>query len=550
MNRRTRVAILAAACLGVLTAITGVVVSLPAYAATTQQTFLTFYGWYDNTPPGNDISHPKIHSGAGGKGTFADPITFATATAELSPGTKVWVPRVKKYFIMEDDCQECGEDWSSHGPNGGPGLRHIDLWIGGKGGSAFDAIDCEDALTHYNADGTPVLEPVVVSPPSNEPVDNTPLFNTGTGECYGGAQANRTIGQYKNGSNGQCLDDPGNTSTTGTQLKTAACNGSAEQTFTFHGAFLIINNRCAGMSSGKVVLQTCTGGPAQQWSVNPNGTISDIQTGQKCVRASGTSVVAGSCSGSASQWTFTSASQPPGNDFALSVSPASGSAAPGGSATATVGTSVSSGTAESVALSASGAPAGVTVSFAPASVTAGGTSTMTVATTASAAPGTYTVTVKGTATSATHSASYALTVTGSGGGGAVLLSQGKPATASSLESSSFPAGNAFDGNLTGTRWASKEGVDPQWLQVDLGASATISHVKLTWEAAYAKSYTIQVSADGQTWTTIYTTTTGNGATDDLTGLAGTGRYVRMHGTVRGTAYGYSLYEMQVYGTTA
>ena len=548
MNRRVRIAVLAAACFGVVTAVTGVVVGLPAYAATTQQTFLTFYGWYDNTPPGNDISFPKLHSGAGGKGTFADPITFATAKAELAPGTKVWVPRVKKYFIMEDSCQECGEDWSGHGPNGGPGLRHIDLWIGGKGGNAFDAIDCEDALTHYNADNTPTLEPVVVSPPSNEPVDNTPLFNTSTGACYGGAQPNKTVGQYKNASNGQCLDDPGNTATTGTQLKTAACNGSAEQRFTFHGAFLVINNRCAGMSSGKVVLQTCTGGPAQQWSINPNGTISDIQTGQKCVRISGTSVVAGSCSGSASQWAFTAAST--GNDFSVAVNPAAGSADPGGSTTATVSTSVAGGTAESVALSATGAPAGVTVSFAPASVPAGGTATMTVATTAAVAPGSYSVTVVGTSASATHSAGYALTVNGSGGGGnPVLLSQGKPATASSLESSSLPASAAFDGNLTSTRWASKEGVDPQWLQVDLGTSASISHVKLTWEAAYAKSYTIQVSADGQAWTTVYSTTTGNGATDDLTSLSGTGRYVRMNGTARGTAYGYSLYEMQVYGTT-
>ena len=133
-------------------------------------------------------------------------------------------------------------------------------------------------------------------------------------------------------------------------------------------------------------------------------------------------------------------------------------------------------------------------------------------------------------------------------GTAVLLSQGKSATASSLESSSFPASNAFDGNLTSTRWSSKEGVDPQWLRVDLGATAKISHVKLTWEAAYAKSYTIQTSADGTTWTTIFSTTTGNGGTDDLTGLSGTGRYVRILGTARGTAYGYSLYEMQVYGT--
>src|SRR4051794_3977119 len=73
-----------------------------AAAATTQQTFLTFYGWYDNTPPGGEISYPQIHDTAGGKGTYADPITFATSTAELKAGTKVWVPRVKKYFIMED----------------------------------------------------------------------------------------------------------------------------------------------------------------------------------------------------------------------------------------------------------------------------------------------------------------------------------------------------------------------------------------------------------------------------------------------------------------
>jgi hypothetical protein len=135
------------------------------------------------------------------------------------------------------------------------------------------------------------------------------------------------------------------------------------------------------------------------------------------------------------------------------------------------------------------------------------------------------------------------------GGSPVLLSQGKAATASSVESSSLAAGAAFDGNLTSTRWASKEGVDPQWLRVDLGATATVSEVKLTWEAAYGKSYTIQTSPDGTTWTTIYSTTTGNGATDDLTGLAGTGRYVRMNGTARGTAYGYSVFEMQVYGTT-
>jgi hypothetical protein len=148
MTRRALV-LVATLFLALATAFAG---GTPANAATTQQTFLTFYGWWDNTPPGGDIAYPRIHDTAGGEGTYADPVTFATSTSELKAGTEVWVPRVKKYFIMEDGCDECSDDWSGHGPNGGPGLRHIDLWLGGQGGSAFDAIDCEDALTHYNAD--------------------------------------------------------------------------------------------------------------------------------------------------------------------------------------------------------------------------------------------------------------------------------------------------------------------------------------------------------------------------------------------------------------
>lgn len=531
------------AVVSLVLAVMSVFAASPADAATTQQTFLTFYGWWDNTPPGGDISFPQIHDTAGGKGTFDDPITFATATAELKAGTKVWVPRVRKYFIMEDGCDECDQDWNGHGPNGGPNLRHIDLWLGGQGGSAMDAIDCEDALTHYNADNTPVMEPVVVDPPSNEDFDATPIFNTSTGECYGGAQPNKTVGAYKNVSTGMCMEDPNNSSSSGTQMKTAPCSGSAAQEFTFHGAFFVKNNMCLGNSSGKIVLQSCTAGPNQQWSVNPsNKTISDIQTSKKCFRDASGSVTAGSCSGTPSQWDFTASGGT--NDFSVNVSPGSGSITGGGSVTSTVTTT---GTG-SIALSASNVPAGATVTFTPSTVTAGGTSTLKVATTADAPAGTYPITVTGTAAGTSHTATYTLTVGGSGPGQPVLLSQGQPATASSLESSSFPAGNAFDGDLTKTRWASKEGSDPQWLRIDLGSTAAISRVKLTWEAAYAKSYTIQTSPDGSVWTTIYTTSTGNGGTDDLTGLSGTGRYVRMNGTVRGTQYGYSLYEMQVYGT--
>ncbi|MEV0429213.1 discoidin domain-containing protein [Micromonospora sp. NPDC050495] len=127
-----------------------------------------------------------------------------------------------------------------------------------------------------------------------------------------------------------------------------------------------------------------------------------------------------------------------------------------------------------------------------------------------------------------------------------LLSQGRPTSASSVENAGNPATNATDGNA-GTRWSSAF-ADPQWLQVDLGAAATISRVVLTWEAAYGRAYQIQTSTDGAAWTTVYATTSGDGGTDDLT-VSGTGRYVRMYGTARATAYGYSLWEFQVYGST-
>ncbi|MEY9907261.1 hypothetical protein ABIA35_003490 [Catenulispora sp. MAP12-49] len=123
------------------------------------------------------------------------------------------------------------------------------------------------------------------------------------------------------------------------------------------------------------------------------------------------------------------------------------------------------------------------------------------------------------------------------------LSQGKPATASSTESSSYPASNAVDGNSS-TRWSSQFS-DPQWLQVDLGTPQTFTKVVLSWEAAYGKDYQIQTSNDATNWTTVYTRTGGTGGTETLTGFTGTGRYVRMYGTARGTQWGYSLYEFQV-----
>ncbi|UWP87539.1 discoidin domain-containing protein [Dactylosporangium fulvum] len=143
-------------------------------------------------------------------------------------------------------------------------------------------------------------------------------------------------------------------------------------------------------------------------------------------------------------------------------------------------------------------------------------------------------------------AGYAVVTAGVANAAGPLLSQGKPTTASSSENAGAGPGLATDGNA-GTRWSSAFS-DPQWIQVDLGATATIDQVVLNWEAAYARAFQLQVSTNGTTWTTVYNTTTGSGGVQTLA-VSGTGRYVRMYGTVRGTAYGYSLWEFQVFGTT-
>ncbi|MFF4896330.1 discoidin domain-containing protein [Streptomyces sp. NPDC001068] len=126
------------------------------------------------------------------------------------------------------------------------------------------------------------------------------------------------------------------------------------------------------------------------------------------------------------------------------------------------------------------------------------------------------------------------------------LSQGKTATASSAENGGTAAANAVDGN-TGTRWSSAF-TDDQWLQVDLGATATVTQVVLNWETAYGKDYKVQISANGSSWTDLKSVTGGDGGVDTLD-VSGQGRYVRMQGVHRATQYGYSLWEFQVFGST-
>ncbi|RKT57215.1 discoidin domain-containing protein [Saccharothrix australiensis] len=127
-----------------------------------------------------------------------------------------------------------------------------------------------------------------------------------------------------------------------------------------------------------------------------------------------------------------------------------------------------------------------------------------------------------------------------------LLSQGRPVTVTSVEDDSLAGQFAVDGRAD-TRWASAPGIDPQSLTVDLGGAAEVHEVIVRWEDAYATKYKVQLSANGSTWTDLSSRSSGDGDSDTHSGLNGTGRYLRVLGTERATDYGYSIWELEVYG---
>jgi hypothetical protein len=151
--------------------------------------YITWYGFNDNScqietqHDCNTIAFPKSDGwkvphdiATEGKGTYADPSSFATAArdsgspAEFAPGTRIYVPEVRKYFVMEDQCYECGKEWF-----GSHKSYHVDLWMGPSYGSDSNALnDCEDALTLGDpGKGTGTI---IANPAADLPVDTTPLF--------------------------------------------------------------------------------------------------------------------------------------------------------------------------------------------------------------------------------------------------------------------------------------------------------------------------------------------------------------------------------------
>lgn len=103
---------------------------------------------------------------------------------------------------------------------------------------------------------------------------------------------------------------------------------------------------------------------------------------------------------------------------------------------------------------------------------------------------------------------------------------------------------AVDGNPT-TRWVSEAG-DPQWIEIDLGATYEMDQVILNWAAASALDYDIDVSDDGVNWTTVFTNSNGAGGIESF-GVSAIGDYIRLHAFAGNTPNGIALNEFEVYG---
>lgn len=138
-------------------------------AAADSTATVTGFAAGDNDPPGGAIAYPGSaprHGTANGTGTYDNPVTLASDPRWLSAGTRVYIPYLKKYFVMEDLCGACQSDWSG-------GKRRVDVWIGYYTGSSAAA--CESAITRSSAT-------IVVGPASGLTVDTTPIL--GSSGCY------------------------------------------------------------------------------------------------------------------------------------------------------------------------------------------------------------------------------------------------------------------------------------------------------------------------------------------------------------------------------
>ncbi len=159
--------------------------------------------------------------------------------------------------------------------------------------------------------------------------------------------------------------------------------------------------------------------------------------------------------------------------------------------------------------------------------------------------GTYVFKLTGSNTSGSNSMQVTITVSTPGSGSDLAFM--KPTTSSGVETSATSADMAVDGNST-TRWSSAF-AENQWWQVDLQHQVMPTTINMVWEAAYAKVFNIQISADNNTWFPLYTNSVFTGGTSTIPNTSSlSGRYLKVNCVQRATTYGSSFYSFNLSGS--
>lgn len=125
------------------------------------------------------------------------------------------------------------------------------------------------------------------------------------------------------------------------------------------------------------------------------------------------------------------------------------------------------------------------------------------------------------------------------------VAKGKSVTASASENASLEPINLTDNDLL-TRWSSNW-TDDAWFVVDLAGIYNINQIVLNWENAFARQFEILLSHDGVNFERVFNQTIGEGGIETINIGAVNARYVKFQGVQRALPYGYSLYEIEVYG---
>lgn len=115
--------------------------------------------------------------------------------------------------------------------------------------------------------------------------------------------------------------------------------------------------------------------------------------------------------------------------------------------------------------------------------------------------------------------------------------------ASSIENRSLQAANIIDGDLS-TRWASKY-TDDQELLLDLKEIKELNGLSIIWEDAYAKSYFVELSIDGENWLSKQILKE-DSAPDFISFDKTKCRYIKIKCDKRATSWGYSIYEILIH----